>query len=149
MGWVDALRGTLVGIDTAPLIYYIETNPAYIQIVDPFFDALDLGELRVVTSFVTLVEVLVVPLRNSDTAVADHYRRVLLQSPGLVTLPVDATIAEEAARLRAAHNLRTPDAIQMATALVSGAQRFLTNDTRLPSLPNLQVLTLDSLKSAP
>ena len=55
-------------------------------------------------------------------------------------------IAEEAARLRAFHNIRTPDSIQMATAIFGGASFFLTNDTRLPSLPNLKTLVLEDLK---
>ena len=29
MGWLAPLQGTLVGIDTAPLIYYIEQYPTY------------------------------------------------------------------------------------------------------------------------
>jgi len=44
------------------------------------------------------------------------------------------------------HNLRTPDSIQMATAITGGASFFLTNDTRLPSLPGLKTLMLDHLK---
>ena len=56
------------------------------------------------------------------------------------------TIAEEAARLRASHNIHTADSIQMATAIFGGASFFLTNDTRLPSLPNLKTLVLDDLK---
>ncbi len=58
---------------------------------------------------------------------------------------VSQSIAEEAARLRAFHNLRTPDAIQMATATFAQASFFLTNDKRLPSLPGLQTLVLNDL----
>lgn len=56
MAWVDALQGVVVGLDTAPLIYYVEAHSAYIDLVDPFFDALDAGELTVVTSFITLLK---------------------------------------------------------------------------------------------
>lgn len=149
MGWLDPLRNGLVGLDTAPLIYYIETNPSYIHLLDPFFDALDLGELDVVTSMVTLLEVLVQPIRRGDVALADRYRDVLLNTPNLTSLPVTEDVAEEAARLRAAHNLRTPDSIQMATALLSGASHFLTNDAKLAFIPGMQVLTLDALRFAP
>ena len=40
MGWVDDWHGQLVGLDTAPLIYYLEEHPTYLPLVDPFFDAL-------------------------------------------------------------------------------------------------------------
>ena len=58
-------------------------------------------------------------------------------------------IAEEGARIRAFYNVRTPDSIHMATAIVSNAKYFLTNDLRLPSLPNLTVLKLDQLRTLP
>lgn len=54
MEWVAALRGQVIGLDTAPLIYFIEEHHAYLEIVRPFFVAMDRGELSVVTSTVTL-----------------------------------------------------------------------------------------------
>jgi hypothetical protein len=33
MEWIEALRGTVVGLDTAPLIYLIEENSAYLPFV--------------------------------------------------------------------------------------------------------------------
>jgi predicted nucleic acid-binding protein len=59
--------------------------------------------------------------------------------------PVSVTIAEEAARLRATYTLRTPDAVQLATALDAGASAFLTNDARLAAIPDLHVLVLDQV----
>lgn len=149
MGWVEALRGSVVGLDTAPLIYYIEANPTYISMLDPFFDALDAGEFNVVTSFVTLLEVLVQPIRHGDTSLADQYRHILLNFAGLKSVPLSEDVAEQAAKLRAAHNLRTADAIQMATALSAGASVFLTNDLKLASVPGMQILTLKSLLTLP
>jgi hypothetical protein len=37
--WIDALRGSTVGLDTGPLIYYIEEHPAYLASIKPFFEA--------------------------------------------------------------------------------------------------------------
>ena len=59
MEWVADLSGKVVGLDSAPLIYFIEEHPAYLATVRPFFEALDRGEFTVVTSMVTLLEVLV------------------------------------------------------------------------------------------
>ena len=145
MGWVDTLKGQVVGLDTAPLIYYIETNPAYLSKVDPFFDALDRGEFAVVTSVITLLEVLVHPLKQGNTLLAQRYRDSLLNANNVTTYPLSPSIAEEAARLRATYNLRTPDAVQIATAVLAGAASFLTNDVRLLTVPSLNVLVLDQL----
>jgi predicted nucleic acid-binding protein len=45
--------------------------------------------------------------------------------------------------LRARYNLRTPDALQVATALVRRCEAFLTNDARLKRVTEIRVLTLD------
>lgn len=74
MEWINQLQGQVVGLDSAPLIYFIEQNPAYIEMMRLFFRASDRGEFQVVTSVMTLVEVLVYPLRRGDTALAQRYR---------------------------------------------------------------------------
>ena len=134
-----------ISLDTAPLIYFIEKNPTYLDTMRLFFRALNQGEFTVVTSVVTIAEALVYPLRQGNTALAQQYRDILFNSQGLTTIEVVPVIAETAAQLRADYNLRTPDAIQMATAISEGASFFLTNDARLPSLPGLSVLVLDQL----
>ena len=146
MAWVDTLKGQVVGLDTAPLIYYIETNPTYLSKVDLFFDALDRGEFTAVTSMITLLEVLVRPLKQGNTVLAQRYRDSLLNADHIMTYPLSQSIAEEAARLRAIHNLGTADAVQIATVVLAGASSFLTNDIRLHTVPSLNVLVLDQLK---
>lgn len=147
MEWLAQLQGQVVGLDTAPLIYFIEENPTYLEMTDAFFEAMVRGEFRVVTSVITLLEVLVYPLRRGNTILAQQYRDILFNEEGLTTIEVSVVIAEEAAQLRATYNLRTPDAIQMATAIDQGASFFLTNDARLPSLPRLAVLVLEELRA--
>jgi predicted nucleic acid-binding protein len=144
VGWIDNLQGKTVGLDTAPLIYFIEENPAYIETVRFFFEAMDRGDFLVVTSTVTLLEVLVHPFRSNNRKLAAEYRDILLNSK-LTILEVSTSIAEQAAQLRAAHNIRTPDAIQVSAALSAGASHFLTNDIRLPEIPSIQIFSLDAL----
>ena len=145
MEWLAQLQGQIVGLDTASLIYFMEENPTYLDMTDAFFEAMFQGEFRVVTSVVTIPEVLVYPLRQGNTTLAQQYRDILFNSQGLTTIEVVPVIAETSAQLRADYNLRTPDAIQMATAISEGASFFLTNDARLPSLPGLSVLVLAQL----
>lgn len=145
MEWISELQGKTVGLDTAPLIYFIEDNPAYSEKIKGFFEAIDEEDITAVTSTVTLLEVLVHPLRNGNKDLATEYREILLNSK-IITLDVTADIAEQAARLRATHNIRTPDAIQISAALSAGASYFLTNDIRLPAIPSLEIISLDSLK---
>ncbi len=146
MEWVALLRGKTVGLDTAPIIYFIERNPLYVDMMRSFFQAVQKNECAVVTSTITLLETLVVPLRHGNINLARQYRDILFKTKGHITISLFPSIAEKAARLRASHNISTPDSIQMATAIFGGASFFLTNDTRLPSLPNLKTLVLEELK---
>ena len=146
MGWVEDLRGT-IGVDTSPFIYLIEEHPVYLDAVRSFFKKMDAREISAVTSTVTLLEVLVQPFRRGADHLAGQYRQALLNAIHLSCVPVTGEIAEEAARLRANYNLRTPDAIQLATAIQSGATAFLTNDSFLTSVPTLEILILDQLVS--
>ena len=87
MEWINGLRGKRVGLDTAPLIYFIEENLTYLDATKLFFESMDRGDFTVITSTVTLLEVLVHPLRRNNTALAAEYRDILLNSK-LITVEV-------------------------------------------------------------
>ena len=115
----------------ASLIYFIEGHSAYQPILSRLFDFNDKGGFPFVTSSVTLLEVLVKPLREGQTAIAKQYKDILTTAPSIDLFDVTLAIAEQAAQLRAKYSLRTPDAIQLATSIELGADYFLTNDNRL------------------
>jgi predicted nucleic acid-binding protein len=143
----DALHGvTTIGVDTSPIIYFVEAHPKYEPLVTAAFQQLSSGALRAVTSVVTLAETLVRPLVNNDTRLQALYRGVLLQTGSLDTRPIDWAVAEQAADLRARYRLRTPDALQIAVALGAGCEAFLTNDLTLKRVTELRVLVLDELE---
>ena len=54
MAWIETLRGQIVALDTAPLIYFIEDHPKYADAVGPFFDSLASGDFQAITSVITL-----------------------------------------------------------------------------------------------
>lgn len=145
MGWVEDLHGEVVGLDTAPLIYFIERLPKYINEVRPFFQAVNRRDLRIVTSVVTLIEVLVHPIRRNDESLAYRYNDILLSSPNIATDPLTPTIAQHAAELRAEYSLKTVDAIQLATAFSHGCRAFLTNDRDFGDISGIRILRLRDL----
>jgi predicted nucleic acid-binding protein len=144
MEWVKNLNGKKIGLDTAPLIYFMEENSLYLETVREFFEAMDRGDFTVVTSTITLLEVLIHPFRNNNITLASEYRDILLRS-NLIMMDITSSISENAAQLRAIYNLRTPDAIQIATAQYAEASYFLTNDIRLPRIEGIEILMLDNL----
>ena len=143
----DALTGVdRLGFDTAPVIYFVEAHPRYDALVTAIFQRIAAGVLRGITSVITLTEVLIHPLRQGNPRLGDEYRSLLLTSGDFQTLPIDAAVAEQAADLRARYGLRTPDALQIATALAAGCAALLTNDARLQRVTELRVLVLDELE---
>lgn len=144
MGQLTTLiAGKLVAFDTAPLIYYIEEHPDYLPLADELFTAFDGGVAQAVTSVLTLQEVLVKPLREGRSDLADSYRKVLTNSANVALEVIDESICERAAQLRATHVwLRTPDALQIATAISYRAEIMVTNDERWKQLTELEVAVL-------
>ena len=145
MEWLSRIQSKTVGLDTSPLIYFIEDNQNYRKIIHSFFESLDRGDFSVITSTLTLTEVLVHPLRSGNHKLASRYRDILLNQKNLLVVQITVEIAEIAADLRAKHQIRTPDALQIAAALDKNVQFFLTNDKRLSSIKELEVLVLDTL----
>lgn len=76
MEWITTLQGKVVGLDTTPLIYFVEEEPAYLETVPPFFEAMARGEFSAVTMDVTALEVLVHLFRRGDAKLAQQYRDI-------------------------------------------------------------------------
>ena len=136
-------KGKSVFLDTAAFIYFIEKHPRYHGIIKPIILQVDSLETKGLTSTITLLEVLVHPLRDGNKKLANKYKAILLFSKGLVMFEISHAISEQAALLRAKHGLKTPDAIQIATAIHHKANYFLTNDTALKKVKGIKVLVLD------
>jgi predicted nucleic acid-binding protein len=143
MGLIEAIGTGPVGLDTVVFIYFIEEHSRYLSVVEPIFERIDAGALVGFTSSLTLLEVLVVPFRAGDQALAERYERLLGQSRGLSLVEIDRPLLRAAALLRAKTRVRTPDAIQVATALSAQCSTFVTNDRELPDLPGISILQID------
>ncbi len=137
--------GGCVFLDTAPFIYFFEENPAYVERLARFFDAVLESDIEIVTSMVTYLEVLVLPERQGAVHLAARYRAFLTNSSQVSIHPLTFAVADEAARLRATHGLRTPDAIQLATARACGADMVLTNDAKWRGIPDFRIVLVDEL----
>jgi predicted nucleic acid-binding protein len=71
---------------------------------------------------------------------------VLLSTyPNLEWIAPNLEIADRAAKLRSLHRLRTPDALQAATASHAGATGFVTNDPVFERVKTFETMLLDKL----
>src|SRR6185295_18858878 len=73
--------------------------------------------LRMCIQVVTLVETLMKPLKENDTTLVWCYREMFYRTQHMTLVPISAGVAESAADVRARYNLRTPDALHVATAI--------------------------------
>jgi predicted nucleic acid-binding protein len=87
---------------------------------------------RIVTSSMTLGEVLVRPTKLGQTSLIEQYDHAIRSTSEVVAF--DSQIAWRYATLRATHTLRSADAIQLACAAHRGVDLFITNDTQLSKL---------------
>ncbi len=142
MDLIRSLGSGPVALDTSVFIYFVEEEPRYLPLVESVFQAIDSGRLPAVTSALTLLETLVVPLRAEDRTLAERYEALLTRSRGLRMIDPDSSLMRTAAEIRAMTGAATPDALQLAGALRGGATSFLTNDRRLPEIPSLRLLQL-------
>jgi predicted nucleic acid-binding protein len=117
--------------DTNLFIYLWEDSPRQGD-MQAFSRAIIEGEHTVMTSTLTVGEILVRPARQGDAAILETYLAAFQSIP---LLPFDLVAARRFAQLRAQNGaLRAPDAIQLACASSVGTDLFVTNDARLCAL---------------
>lgn len=102
---------------------------------------------RIVTSAMTLGEVLVRPTKLGQTSLIEQYDCAIRATSQIVSF--DAAIAWRYASLRATHKLRSADAIQLACAAHFGVDLFITNDTDLQNLNVPGIGFIASLEKVP
>ena len=142
MGLIAALGAGAVAVDTAVFIYFIEEHPRYLPDILPLFEEADGGKRELVTSALTLLEVLVVPYRAGNRFLAERYAALLPRSRGIRLVELSRDHLRAAAQLRATTGVKPPDALQLVAALGVGCATFLTNDRRLPRIPGLRIVTI-------
>ncbi|HLH31008.1 MAG TPA: PIN domain-containing protein, partial [Terriglobia bacterium] len=110
-----------MGLDTSVFIFQIEENPKYVHLTHQIFTWLQSARNTASTSTITMLEVLVQPYREADEERVDSFYALLSTYPHLEWIDTSLAIADRAAQLRARFNLKAPDAIQAATAIVAGS----------------------------
>jgi predicted nucleic acid-binding protein len=134
-----------VYLDANGFIYSIERIDPFRAMLDTLWLTVSAGQITVVTSELTLLEVLVKPLKVGDATTATLFRTVLKHTPDVQMLPITQAVLEAAANLRATLGLKTPDAIHVATALLNGSMLFVTNDSAFHRVTDLTVTVLSEL----
>ena len=144
MGALTLPASGRVYIDTMTLIYTVERYPAYWPLLAPLWHAAAAGTIEIVSSELTLMEALVGPLKSGNSTLVKAFEQALLGT-SMRLLPITQPIVREAARLRAATKLKTPDAIHAATTADAGCALLVTNDVGFRGLGGVPLVILDDL----
>ena len=130
-------------LDTNAIIRFVESEDDGLFFI---FEQAAVGILDLVTSELTLAEVLVGPLKDGDKRLANIYEEFLNGGEVLDVKPVNRDILRRSAEVRATHGNKGPDAIHIATALTANCTILFSSDHRL-KLPNgLMQVELDRIR---
>jgi predicted nucleic acid-binding protein len=116
-------------LDTSCLLAYLDgaerVSPLAAHVLDELVKE---GRNPAVVSMVTVMEVLVRPARRGVGEAYNHVLDLLTRFPNLSLCAIDVFVAQEAASLRATHNLSAVDALIVASGLLSQVGQIVTND---------------------
>lgn len=134
----------LIGLDTSIFIYHLEANPRYLPLTQLLLKSVEAGQCSGVVSTVALMELTVHPWRQNRADIARQYEALLVNFPNLTMVDVSREVARRAAQLRATYKVRPADALQVATAKISGATLWVSNDKILTRLePEIDIVILE------
>jgi predicted nucleic acid-binding protein len=138
-------RHRRIALDTSVFIYQLEANVKYVGLTDPIFTWLGQPNHTGITSTITMTELLVPAYRSAGEALADQFYGLLTTYPNLEWVAPNLEVADTAARIRAQHRLRTPDALQVTTAIRSHATGLVTNESTFERVEAFETIVLDGL----
>ncbi len=136
-----------ISLDTSILIYFVEKHPRYHALCETIFMAVEVGRIKASTSTISLLEILVQPYRRKLDDLVMKFYSLLSTYPNLSWVDLTLNVADRAAGIRAEYNLKTPDAVQLASALSSGATGFVCNDLAFKKVEEIECLVLEDLIS--
>ena len=121
--------GERVLVDTTTLIAYLNREElATLGALHMLNEMIQSGRTLGIVSMVTVMEILVRPLRVGAPEPYQHVMEFITQFPNLSAVPIDLVVAQEAASVRAMFRLSPPDALIVASGLVRQVHHLVTND---------------------
>jgi predicted nucleic acid-binding protein len=144
---LDLKSGDIIFLDTAPFIYFFERHTDYFPSLELLFNNLYATGAQAITSIITYIELTTYPVRQGKTQLVRKYRDYLSNSENISLFPLDMNIADHVVDLRARYQFKTPDAIQLGTALACGADYIITNDKAWQRFEEIKVVLVEQLSA--
>ena len=142
---IDLKAGDIIFLDTAPFIYFFERHSDYFPVVEALFAQLYETGAQAITSIISYIELTTHPARLGKKQLVRKYRDYLTNSENISLFPLDMNIADHIVELRAQYHFKTPDAIQIGTAVACGADYIITNDKAWQRFQEIKVVLVREL----
>lgn len=128
-------------LDACSIIYLFESPQQQGQATRLLITQALLNKTQLIVSRLSFLECRVLPLKEKNTDLLESYNR-FFQLPGIQVVEITADVINSATDLRAnySQSLRTPDALQIASALSAKADQFLTGDKKLSVIEEIEVI---------
>lgn len=134
--------GQKVGLDSSLFIYLIEQNERYFEQVKSIFSDIQTDKLEGLFANLGLIEILTGPKQVQAYELVHEYRTLINDFPNLTITNLNEPVIDIASDLRAQYKIGVPDAVHIASAIVYGADTFITNDKALKKVKEIEVQLL-------
>ena len=132
-------------LDTNPIIYFLGNISPFAIKVRQFILNAKVSNVKLCTSTITDAEFIVKPLSEQQFDKISLYNR-FLDSLSVYKRSIDERVATRSAEIRAKYKgIKLADALQLAAAIETGCDTFLTNDKQLKQVSEINVVLLEDL----
>ena len=136
-----------VFLDTSPFIYYLQKNDLFYSKMRLFWEKY--ADCDYVTSTITITEYLTYPYSQKNLKMVEDFYS-FIRGMDIEISNIDREIAEKAAEIRAVYKgFKAMDALQLATACITGCDIFLTNDTQLRQFKEIRCIMVAEWEDCP
>lgn len=131
--------------DTNPIIYLLDGTAPFSQKVQNFILDAKKNNSELYTSTITDAEFIVKPLEEKQfNKIALYYG--FLNTLGFLKCFINEQIAERSAQIRVKYkSIKLADSLQIASAIESDCNIFLTNDKQLKQISEINIQLIDDL----
>ena len=140
------MNGIRISLDTNVILNVINKEELFFDSSRQLLDKISDGELEGVISTVVLSEFLTGFYMNNDIKSSKIFKESLIESRTFIIMPVDTEIADLAAKIRSKDKIKLPDAIILATAILSKSTYLVSSDADIIYRTNYGIEVVNSNK---
>ncbi|MFQ6050709.1 MAG: type II toxin-antitoxin system VapC family toxin [Candidatus Hydrothermarchaeota archaeon] len=126
-----------VTVDTNIFLNVINKEPEFMAYSSKILDAIDGGSLTAILSTIVLTELSAGYNQQGLIQEKNAFFSYIITSPQFEVFPPNVRIADRAGEIRAKQKIRLPYAIITATAIESGSECVISNDSEFLKVKNL------------